>query len=613
MRFSGAVLTNPLRRLHAEERGIALIVAMAMLLILGIIAAAVFTNALQIKNATATERSSKQAYAAAVNGLRSAMYWLNAYAPSDTSCPPLPGQTVAQAASGTSGLCGPYESDNMSGLSGVTTQPLVGQRFTYWISPVMTSGTDTCTGTPPRVTSGASGVTVRDRCITAVGQALVGTQIKSTRRIQARVSATNAAFPVPGIFGAACLSAGVTFNAGTTDCSTQGSGVSGSDYYGTVGSNGPVNMNIKTWSYDPAVNPDAGASLYLGALSPSDPTTPSYTIKLQSNPVGTPDPTGCGNGQTFCTGSQPPLPYNTSATGPYQNPVHEFGRWYQPYRMGNYFARLDQFAPMKLPGHSLPVGCASYDVSVCNNNSLITSASGTPAGCGTLASNRALTLANNCILRIPNGTYDLCDISFGQDSSILPTDTTANAEVRIFLDSPTRTTAASPCAASGPNKTKGDISWPNSGHPARWMTTGPASVPSPQNCPTAFPDAWTALAGQLFVYGAGDPTDANTNYPVNTSPLEIPGMMFDGSIMAMNTMLNVTTSNTCINGGIAAGKINLNNNVGFKWDPNVGKSELSNTSTTFYRTAYSTCTSAGFRFTTTTTAPTYPANPSTGC
>jgi hypothetical protein len=102
---------------------------------------------------------------------------------------------------------------------------------------------------------------------------------------------------------------------------------------------------------------------------------------------------------------------------------------------------------------------------------------------------------------------------------------------------------------------------------------------------------------------------------VITSPLQIPGMMFDGSIMATNTTLNVTTSNTCINGGIAAGRINLNNNVGFKWDPNVGKSELSNTSTTFYRTAFSTCTAAGFRFANTNTVPppAYPADPSTGC
>src|SRR3954452_17714919 len=162
-RGSPVRLINPLRRLHAEERGVALIVAMAMLLILGIIAAAVFTNSLQIKNATATERSGKQAYAATLNGLRSAMYWLNASAPADTDCPPLPGQTAAQAANGANGLCGPYESDNMSGANGVVVQPLVGQRFTYWISPVLNSGTDTCTGSPPRVTSGATGVTVRDR------------------------------------------------------------------------------------------------------------------------------------------------------------------------------------------------------------------------------------------------------------------------------------------------------------------------------------------------------------------------------------------------------------------------------------------------------------------
>src|SRR6476620_9946491 len=132
------MLSNRVRSVHSDERGIALIVVMAMLLVLGTIAAAVFTNSLQIKNATARERTSKQAYAASLNGVRSAMYWLNASAPADTACPPLPGQTTAQAPNPTSGLCGPYESDNISGAASATQQ-LVNQRFTYWITPVLSS------------------------------------------------------------------------------------------------------------------------------------------------------------------------------------------------------------------------------------------------------------------------------------------------------------------------------------------------------------------------------------------------------------------------------------------------------------------------------------------
>jgi hypothetical protein len=85
------------------------------------------------------------------------------------------------------------------------------------------------------------------------------------------------------------------------------------------------------------------------------------------------------------------------------------------------------------------------------------------------------------------------------------------------------------------------------------------------------------------------------------------------AIIATNSTVNLTASNTCINGSVAAGAVNIANNAGFKWDPNVDRAFLSQNSNTFYRTAFSTCGTAGLRYADTTSAPTYPTYPSDGC
>jgi Tfp pilus assembly protein PilX len=603
------MLTRIRHLLHSDERGFAMAIVMGVLMVLSVIAATVFAGSLQIKQDTANERAGKQAYAGSLNGLRSAMYWLNASPPADAACPPLPGLATAQAPNATSGLCGPYESDDISGVTGATTQPLVNQRFTYWITPLLNSSTDTCTGKPPVLLGSRPGVTVRDRCITAVGQSLAGTAVTSTMRVQARVSATNALFPVPGIFGASCLSVGVSANPGDTGCD-HGQGASNSDYYGTIGSNGTIDAQMKNWNSDPSTNSVTPAALYLGEPSPGSDTVATYSIKVQGVPAGTPTPTGCGNGLTFCNASLPPLPYNTSASGPYQNPVHEFGRWFQPFRMGTLFA---QPPPMVLAGHTLPMGCATTDVSVCNNNSLITSASGTPTGCATLDSSRVLTLASSCILRIPDGTYDFCDMTLNRSAAVLPADGTASGEVRIFIDNKGRTVGGSAACAS---TTSGSLVFSGNGNNIpRWMTNNTSTNVTPAGCLSAFMgDPWTSLAGQLYVYGAGDPSDATTNYPANVgSSLDIPGVIFNGVVIATNSTVNLTATNACVNGAIAGGAVNISPNVGFKWDPTVDRAHLSQAGNTFYRTAFSTCTAKGFRFASTASAPAYPTYPSDGC
>jgi hypothetical protein len=218
---------------------------------------------------------------------------------------------------------------------------------------------------------------------------------------------------------------------------------------------------------------------------------------------------------------------------------------------------------------------------------------------------------------VPNGTYDFCDVSLGRDTALLPADTSANAEVRIFLDNKNRAVAhpaPDPSTSACASSTQGTITWPSSSHLPRWFTNNSTAVTAP-DCLTAFDgDPWTALGGQLYVYGAGDPADASTNYPVNfNSALDIIGVNFNGAIFAANSTVNLTDSNTCVHGAIVAGAINIANNAGFRWDPRVGEMFNSQAANTFYRTAFSTCTARGFAFSDTTSSPTYPTYPSDGC
>ena len=107
-------------------------------------------------------------------------------------------------------------------------------------------------------------------------------------------------------------------------------------------------------------------------------------------------------------------------------------------------------------------------------------------------------------------------------------------------------------------------------------------------------DPWSALAGAVFVYGAGDP-NATTNYPPKvTEIVALPGsMFFHGLLEAPNSTLDLTGTNACIGGGLAAGAVNIQGNANFSWDP-VADTVFGNSKRTFYRTAWSNCTVKGY-------------------
>jgi Tfp pilus assembly protein PilX len=636
------------RRLDRED-GVVLVVIMGVLLVLGLISGAVLASAIAGKRNSSADRNGKQAYGTALAGLRSAIYWLNTSAPDDNKCPPLPG-TTTQVTPLANNVCGPYESDNLSAVGGsVTTQPVTNGRFTYWITPVLDTSTnvdgsssatnnDICTGAPPRVAPGRK-LQVWDRCVTAIGQAYAkgSTTITATRRIQARVSASQVLFPIPGVWGTSCVTIGGNVGATDTSCNDAPSQLGSNTYIGAVGSNGSVvpsnstvgiNAGIPGWTDDPGLLTASPANLYLGCTTPDCTATAGYDFKIKSgfdcNPgacnATTPAPSGCSgnspNGAVhYCTTSTPPLPYSNN------KPIL-FGRYFPLPRVGETFVKPP---PMKFTAS--PVGglcsAANFDVAGCNDNVRIGTAVSTQSCGGATtfnATTRILIVGSGCTLSIPNGTYDFCGLTLNSGSRVLPSDTSAvvgsgnppvldpheHAEVRVFIDSTARATAA---PNSNPACTTGSgLTVDQNGTRPIWMS----NAASNDSCAVGFAkDPWSSLAGAMFIYGAGDPINTETNYPPRVnSALGLPGQMFfHGLLEAPNSTLNVTGSNACLKGGLAAGALNVQGNANFTWDPNAD-TLIGSTLRTYYRTAWTNCNAKTNGWTGT---PAYPPFPMDAC
>jgi Tfp pilus assembly protein PilX len=621
-----------LATVRSDERGVVLIVVMAMLLVLGIISASVLATSIIGSRTTSKDRHVRGALGAALTGLDAAIYRLNVTIPADDSCPTL---TDGSAALVSNGICGPYTSDTGSSA---TTQPLAGQSYRYWITQVMLTAhnaggltQDICTGQPPGG-SVRPNLVIQERCITAEGKLLDSSgNVTATRRVQARVSSSLPFFPIPGVFGTSCLTLNPQNNniAGDTACETTTGGPGSSAYLGAIGSNGIIRASIGSWGNEPTTGATNPAQLYLGNTNPTSgvPQT-NYSFKFGSqtginwtNGTGRmtfDDGTGSGNTATY------QCPAN--ATGPWTYPCLPWGPFNStadsnvPQFFDSYFPLPKMNVIFSLPMPILrptstpttnPVcpSTTSCDVAIYNNNSYLntpftgpgsglasygvtgsaTNCAGTPYT-NTAAAPRVLAIADNCTLRIPSGTYDFCSISIGSGSKILPADASPTAEVRVFLDNSNRAPAAGgvPCSASQANVGKLIVNGTGSATGA-WMTNG-------TDCASIANDTWSAIGGQLYIYGAGDSGDAtNVVAPSTNHAVDIPtlnqSMLYHGLLEAPNSTINIQHSGTCINGGVAAGAMNIAQNLGFTWDSTAdlitGKSTR-----TYYKTAYSTCATA---------------------
>jgi Tfp pilus assembly protein PilX len=146
----------------AGEEGITLIVALAVLIVVGLLATVAISAAVHTSDLSSRDRSQSAALAAADAGLTVATYRLNMLVPDSSHCV----TTVVNSPS--SGVC-PVDGPEMLGD---------GASFQFQVSPALTGGS--CAG--QTVTNSVQAVT--DRCVTAIG-----TTNGVTARTQARVDA----------------------------------------------------------------------------------------------------------------------------------------------------------------------------------------------------------------------------------------------------------------------------------------------------------------------------------------------------------------------------------------------------------------------------------------
>jgi hypothetical protein len=178
-------------RLIREQRGIALPVALGVLVVVSVLSASVFAVSLRLSHTSTASRDAKRALSAADAGIEAAVFEMNKIGLQEESkC----FTTVAvPTAFGTDPITGTTPAaGECAGASGDLGN---GSRYTYFVTPALDEG-DVCAGLPVNHTDSEGKVTVTQRCITSVGQAN-----GERRRVQARVASYIGAklFPVGGI------------------------------------------------------------------------------------------------------------------------------------------------------------------------------------------------------------------------------------------------------------------------------------------------------------------------------------------------------------------------------------------------------------------------------
>jgi Tfp pilus assembly protein PilX len=161
------------RKLFASQAGVAMPLAMGMLLVVTLMAGGVAATSMQALDHSTTDRNAKRALAAAEAGLHVANVRLNNTVLTSTEC--LSGVPTATE-------CPQYTEGDVGN----------GAVYRYWVSQQLAAG-ETCGSVPTQTQSGT------ERCITSAG-IVNGVQ----RRVQTRVldlQANAPLLPVPGVVG----------------------------------------------------------------------------------------------------------------------------------------------------------------------------------------------------------------------------------------------------------------------------------------------------------------------------------------------------------------------------------------------------------------------------
>jgi Tfp pilus assembly protein PilX len=391
-----------LRSISARQDGVALVVAIGVLLVMGVIAAGVATATVAGKNETSGDSHSARALAAAESGLRLGTLYLNEATPlADGLCPGTGANAVAATTVAVNGRCGPY-----------TVAVPTGGSATFTISagaasPIACSGAQVAAPTRPQLT-------IHQRCITSTGS-VAG----SARRVQIRVASASFIFPIPGILGINDVKIGQGAGSSYTlaQCASPATLPNGTgEIIGSVGTNGVLSTSLGCWIGDPSDAPSNSNSsrLYIGQGAPT-------TV----NGVPNPSLTGAQPGGIINLGTPLSLPSIESLFWTGQDGATDT---------------------------SLPAG---------NNNLAGIHAAASCSGAAYTAATRVLALPNNgCTVTLDGSAdidhpaiYDFCGMSLPNNGVLSITDPTNLPYVRVFLDSSARLINGAPACPAGTSGT----------------------------------------------------------------------------------------------------------------------------------------------------------------
>lgn len=437
------------RSLQSDD-GIAIIVAIMVILVVGIFAATVATSSVSLSRSANTDRDSKKALAAAEAGMRRMLYLLNTRGedlclPTDLST----GDITVPVGSGSVTISGAARYD--CAKPELVDQPLGnGMSYSVYMSPILAASAPalelqvtSCVGLPLDDLTLIGGpitrvIPVNQRCVTSIGKSN-----DVTRRIEARVAALTATqlFKV-GLTGRdrTCI-AGIS-----SECPLGGGGGGqGNDpslIRSDIGSNVLVDTgNIRTCG-NRYIAPGGEARNGADCLAPYPgapgefypvqiPSKSTFTCPSPSNPTATSCPPG-----TVVSNPQPPPN------------VVLFFESYRETRCLNVTGSCNPPPPSTLPGANV-----NDDTTTVNDNLLLPAVIAAEPNCQTNGANRAQYDSTTRILNLngcknillPSGTYNLCNITNTgnlQQFGANPSTTSSVAPVVIMFDGSNRRTSA---------------------------------------------------------------------------------------------------------------------------------------------------------------------------
>jgi Tfp pilus assembly protein PilX len=418
-----------LGRLGRSEDGVVMIVAMAVLLILGIVTAVSVEAATQFSGTANRDAQSKRALEAADAGLQVATYRLNWLSPAKGDCISDHAYTPSPAGSS----CGPYTQSLGNGAS-----------FTYYTTPVLSSSSS-CAGLP------ITNTTVDQRCVTATG-----TVNGVVRRTQTRVAAWlgGPIFPLNGVVGLSSVS---LYNSAVLN--------------GTEASNGQITLKTGATATSTVLGPSAPPVAGQGASGAG-----TVTQRSQSQGPFVLSPVNPGNSASVNDNGRIVNGLASPQVSPYDSPSGSVS-----YTASNRTLSLGNSAALTLAGATYNFCSLSL-----GNNATITIAagartaifidsparpgSGCPAGTGTLYMANGSNFINQAPGTAPGIAYDTTALQiyvYGWPSSY-----SSNANVVSFNNSvafygtiyaPQSTISVNNSAASYGNLAGNIVNFNNSG------------------------------------------------------------------------------------------------------------------------------------------------------